>query len=261
MHARDAEAGADSSEASEPMVMAVSPFGARRPLRDGSSRQGTVTSMEPNEGTFVLQYEKSKNGKLEPVHLVDVPGHSLLRPKLDETSCLKQLGIVFVVDALEFLPNLRAASEYLYDILTKASVVKKRIPILILCNKIDIVTAHSKEFIRKQVEKEMRTQAAPGRTFIPGYLLEALTSFDQFGKIGSIDDSKREIAAFFGHVTHETFHFCYIEEIDGASKDYCDETNTEYPCNPTKVTTGADPSNYRGTSITVRPERVLGSTD
>ena len=34
--------------------------------------------------------------------------------------------------------------------------------------------------------------------------LEALTSFDQFGKIGSIDDSKREIAAFFAHVTHET---------------------------------------------------------
>ncbi|XP_028088339.1 endochitinase EP3-like [Camellia sinensis] len=24
--------------------------------------------------------------------------------------------------------------------------------------------------------------------------------------------------------------FCYIEEIDGASKDYCDENNTQYPC-------------------------------
>ena len=24
--------------------------------------------------------------------------------------------------------------------------------------------------------------------------------------------------------------FCYIEEIDGASKDYCDESNTQYPC-------------------------------
>lgn len=24
--------------------------------------------------------------------------------------------------------------------------------------------------------------------------------------------------------------FCYIEEIDGASKDYCDEDNTQYPC-------------------------------
>lgn len=34
--------------------------------------------------------------------------------------------------------------------------------------------------------------------------LEALNSFSGFGQIGSIDDSKREIAAFFGHVTHET---------------------------------------------------------
>ncbi|KAF2321968.1 hypothetical protein P3X46_010380 [Hevea brasiliensis] len=60
--------------------------------------------------------------------------------------------------------------------------------------------------------------------------LKALNSYSDFGKIGSDDDSKREIAAFFAHVTHETGHFCYIEEIDGASKDYCDETNTQYPC-------------------------------
>ncbi|CAL9752971.1 unnamed protein product, partial [Musa acuminata subsp. burmannicoides] len=41
---------------------------------------------------------------------------------------------------------------------------------------------------------------------------------------------KREIAAFFAHATHETGHFCYIEEIDGASKNYCDEKHTEWPC-------------------------------
>ena len=34
--------------------------------------------------------------------------------------------------------------------------------------------------------------------------LDALNSFNQFGNIGSTDDSKREIAAFFAHVTHET---------------------------------------------------------
>ncbi|XP_052173082.1 endochitinase EP3 [Diospyros lotus] len=60
--------------------------------------------------------------------------------------------------------------------------------------------------------------------------LEATDSYGLFGREGSVDDSKREIAAFFAHVTHETGHFCYIEEIDGASKDYCDETNTQYPC-------------------------------
>ncbi|KAL5990895.1 Endochitinase ep3 [Asimina triloba] len=60
--------------------------------------------------------------------------------------------------------------------------------------------------------------------------LGALDSYSRFGRVGTLDDSKREIAAFFGHVTHETGHFCYIEEIDGPSKDYCDEQNTQYPC-------------------------------
>lgn len=34
--------------------------------------------------------------------------------------------------------------------------------------------------------------------------LEALGSYSRFGRIGSVDDSRREIAAFFAHVTHET---------------------------------------------------------
>ena len=51
--------------------------------------------------------------------------------------------------------NTLCGKRYLYDVLTKASVVKKKIPVLILCNKTDKVTAHTKEFIRKQMEKEM----------------------------------------------------------------------------------------------------------
>ncbi|RYR53610.1 hypothetical protein Ahy_A06g028798 isoform B [Arachis hypogaea] len=123
-------------------------------LRDGSIHGGTVTSMEPNEETFVLHSETTEKRKTKPVHVVDVPGHSRLRPKLDEY-LPQAAGIVFVVDALDFLPNCRSASEYLYDILTKGSIVKKKIPLLILCNKTDKVTAHTKEFIRRQMEKEM----------------------------------------------------------------------------------------------------------
>ncbi|KAL6343329.1 hypothetical protein AAG906_022404 [Vitis piasezkii] len=60
--------------------------------------------------------------------------------------------------------------------------------------------------------------------------LSALNSYPGFGKDGSVDQSKREIAAFFAHVTHETGHFCYINEINGASKNYCDSSNTQNPC-------------------------------
>ncbi|PKI44459.1 hypothetical protein CRG98_035133 [Punica granatum] len=71
--------------------------------------------------------------------------------------------------------------------------------------------------------------------------LDALESYPQFGRTGSVDNSKREIAAFFAHVTHETGHFCHIEEINGASNDYCDETVTQYPCNPNKGYYGRGP--------------------
>lgn len=35
--------------------------------------------------------------------------------------------------------------------------------------------------------------------------------------------------------------FCYIEEINGASRDYCDESNRQYPCNPNKRYYGRGP--------------------
>ncbi|XP_075511921.1 endochitinase EP3-like [Primulina tabacum] len=71
--------------------------------------------------------------------------------------------------------------------------------------------------------------------------LEALASYPQFGTVGSSDDSKREIAAFFAHVTHETGRMCYINEINGPSRDYCDETNTQYPCAPNQGYYGRGP--------------------
>ncbi|KAH0912069.1 hypothetical protein HID58_035390 [Brassica napus] len=74
-----------------------------------------------------------------------------------------------------------------------------------------------------------------------GAFLEALESYSRFARIGSVDDSRREIAAFFAHVTHETGHFCYIEEINGPSRDYCDENATQYPCNPNKGYYGRGP--------------------
>lgn len=53
-----------------------------------------------------------QKGKTRPVHIVDVPGHSRLRLKLDEF-LPQAAGIVFVVDSVEFLPNSRTAAEYL----------------------------------------------------------------------------------------------------------------------------------------------------
>jgi len=61
--------------------------------------------------TYDLFWFLLQKGKLKPVHVVDVPGHSRLRPKLDEF-LPQAAGVVFVVDSVEFLPNCRPASEY-----------------------------------------------------------------------------------------------------------------------------------------------------
>ncbi|KAL3641541.1 hypothetical protein CASFOL_012356 [Castilleja foliolosa] len=70
--------------------------------------------------------------------------------------------------------------------------------------------------------------------------VESLSAFPEFGKAATIEVSKREIAAFFAHVTHETGHMCYKEEID-KSADYCDKTNTKYPCAKDKKYYGRGP--------------------
>ncbi|KAD2394494.1 hypothetical protein E3N88_41471 [Mikania micrantha] len=151
-------------------------------LRDGSSHQGTVTSMEPNEGLFVLNSDTSKKGKIKAVHLVDVPGHSRHHPKLDEY-LPRAAGIVFVVDAVEFLPNCRAASEYLYDILTKAGVAKKKIPLL--------EKFIRKEFIRKQLEKEMKavSDADISNEFTLGVTGEAFSFSQCINKVTVAEDA------------------------------------------------------------------------
>ncbi|ONI27330.1 hypothetical protein PRUPE_1G080500 [Prunus persica] len=63
--------------------------------------------------------------------------------------------------------------------------------------------------------------------------INAVNSYSDLGRRGSVDESKREIAAFFAHATHETGYFCFIEEREEYRQTYC-EPSTDYPCNPDK---------------------------
>jgi len=58
--------------------------------------------------------------------------------------------------------------------------------------------------------------------------INAANAFSGFGTTGTSDDNKRELAAFFANVAHETGSLCYVEEIN--KSDYCDSTYTQYPC-------------------------------
>ncbi|CAN8316398.1 unnamed protein product [Cochlearia groenlandica] len=68
--------------------------------------------------------------------------------------------------------------------------------------------------------------------------VNAANSFDGFAN----SVTKLEIATMFAHFTQEVGYFCYIEEIDGATKNYCDDTNfPQYPCAPGKTYYGRGP--------------------
>ncbi|CAN1142544.1 Chitinase 5 [Linum perenne] len=75
--------------------------------------------------------------------------------------------------------------------------------------------------------------------------LNAAKSYSKFGKLANDAASKREIAAFFAHVTHETgrkfiyINLCYIEEIQKST--YCDPNAKQWPCAPGKQYFGRGP--------------------
>ncbi|CAN6249199.1 unnamed protein product [Urochloa humidicola] len=70
--------------------------------------------------------------------------------------------------------------------------------------------------------------------------LDATNKYSGFAHGGSEVDGKREIAAFFAHVTHETGHFCYISEIN-KNNNYCDANNRQWPCAAGKKYYGRGP--------------------
>ncbi|KAJ0033884.1 hypothetical protein Pint_26056 [Pistacia integerrima] len=94
--------------------------------------------------------------------------------------------------------------------------------------------------------KNQAAPTCPGKSFYTrDAFLKALSSYPRFGRVGSVGDSKREIAAFFAHVAYETGSMCAIEE-DNRKKRYCDESKKQYPCVPGKFYYGRGPLQLTG---------------
>ncbi|XP_039007473.1 endochitinase EP3-like [Hibiscus syriacus] len=113
----------------------------------------------------------------------------------------------------------------------------------ILVGSVSIGAQTVPDIVTDQFFDGIKSQSDPGcegRSFYTrASFIEAFNSFSQFG---TADDTRREVAAFFAHVTHETGNLCYINEIAGPSfpnSQYCDPTN--FPCNPDKNYYGRGP--------------------
>ena len=73
----------------------------------------------------------------------------------------------------------------------------------------------------------------------------ATQRYPNFCNEGSDTQQKREAAAFLANIAHETSGLLYIEELrcipNGCEDEYCDENNTQYPCQPGRSYHGRGP--------------------
>lgn len=81
-----------------------------------------------------------------------MPGHERVRYRYAEYLPATR-SIVFVVDGTTLSRQVRPVAEYLYDVLS--AVQKDRIPVLVTCNKCDMITALPTEKIKSLLESEM----------------------------------------------------------------------------------------------------------
>lgn len=86
--------------------------------------------------------------------VVDFPGHRRLREDL-LTAMPTAGALVYVIDSINIKTEIRSVAQFLYDIFTNQDVNKASIPVLIACNKQDIVTAAGPTEIQSLVEKEL----------------------------------------------------------------------------------------------------------
>jgi len=129
-------------------------------LKNISLGLGTVTSSIENESEVeicVSSSDRANNEKRVKVNVVDVPGHAKIRNRFYERFLPRAKGIVFFVDGVEFSTNKRDVADHLYNeiLIDYDNVRRKRIPILIACNKTDKEACSPATFVKKRLESEI----------------------------------------------------------------------------------------------------------
>ena len=155
----------------------------------------------------------------------------------------------------------------------------------------EVLTKEEFNSIFKNPIAEGKSTACPGYDFY-NYeeFINATHEYPKFGNEGSEEIKKREIAAFLANISHETtggwanapggatgrylWGLCWKEEIgceDGSCTQYCQSSNTQYPCKNNKTYHGRGPIqltwNYNygavgekiGVDLLSNPELVSGN--
>eukprot|EP00045_Choanoeca_perplexa_P002573 m.25341 g.25341 ORF g.25341 m.25341 type:complete len:239 (+) comp11588_c0_seq1:36-752(+) len=117
----------------------------------------TTTSIEVNEASYQLNDDTT-------IRIVDIPGHPRLAENLLNEHAVEAQALVFIIDSAVFNKDVRQVAELLYTVLTHPSLVD--IPVLLLCNKQDIVTAAKNRSVVAKLEKELTQLRTTARTSV-----------------------------------------------------------------------------------------------
>ncbi len=92
------------------------------------------------------------------------------------------------------------------------------------------------------VSPETYAALFPNRNALYTYdsLVAATQQYPQFCNEGSLEQCKRETAAFLANISHETGQLVYVDE-QNTQDSYCDASNSTYPCAPGKTYHGRGP--------------------
>eukprot|EP00123_Amoebidium_parasiticum_P000944 comp11894_c0_seq1/m.6541 comp11894_c0_seq1/g.6541 ORF comp11894_c0_seq1/g.6541 comp11894_c0_seq1/m.6541 type:complete len:251 (-) comp11894_c0_seq1:236-988(-) len=120
-------------------------------LRDGRVLP-TYTTQTANQGLIRLS-EETEDLKTLPV--IDIPGHSRLHHDALNKWAPAARAVVFVVDSSTLRARILDVAGCLYDVLTQNVMHTRRVPVLVLCNKQDIMTSLEPQQIREALEAEM----------------------------------------------------------------------------------------------------------
>jgi signal recognition particle receptor subunit beta len=133
-------------------------------LRDGAASASSTAPPPPLPATVASMAANSAPARVRAapgraaartVTVLDVPGHASHRPRLEQ-ALAEASGVVFVVDSADVSPHRTDAADCLYDVLAGAGFAKRRLPLLVACNKSDLeLDAHSADFVRKTLERQL----------------------------------------------------------------------------------------------------------
>ena len=114
-------------------------------------QQATVSSAEPNTYT---QGIKMPSELTKYLPLVDLPGHYNFRQKMRDEHLQSAKAVIFVLDARD-KEKMQDSAEILYEVINDIDVTMSGVPILIVCNKMDLTFARRAVQIERELQIEI----------------------------------------------------------------------------------------------------------